>query len=215
MSEVASFGSNTYAGKALIVPGIPVLTGKYSLLAGNLTRGAVVGQVLNGTPVGAAAAGNTGNGTIGTLSIGAGVKVGVYQIICVEPVTNLGTFEVEDPDGVIIGRAIAGTAFAGPIGFTIADGSTDFVAGDRFTVTVVAAAGKQVRLAVAAATDGSAVPIGVLADDFDASGGAVDCIVVERGDVMETALSFGAGHTADTVRDALKARGVVLVPSGR
>lgn len=214
MSNLATYSSTSTTPKALVVPGIPVLTGKYSLASGTLLAGAVLGLVLNPTPVGAAAAGNTGNGTIGTLSIGAGVKVGVYQVICVEPVTNLGTFEIEDPDGLIIGRAIVGSAFAGAIGFTIADGATDFVAGDRFTVTVAAAAGKSVKLSAAAAADGSAIPVGVLLEDADASAAAVECLVIERADVMESALNYGVGHTADTVRAALKAVGVTLIPAG-
>lgn len=212
MSELASFESSSYAGKALLVPGIPPLLKKFSLAAGNLVAGAVLGSVA-GAATAAAAAGNTGNGTISAVTVGAGAKVGQWRLVCLEPVTNLGTFAVEDPDGVIVGRAIVGSAFAGPINFTISDGATDFVAGDAFTVTV--AASSSVRLAVAAATDGSAIPTGILAEDADASAGAVECLVYIRGDFKEDALSFGAGHTADTVREALRLRDITLVPSGR
>lgn len=124
--------------------------------AGNLSRdnivigasqtvlvGQVLGRVLpdRGTvTVGAAAAaaGNTGNGTVaaGTPAYNTGVKEGTYRAVAIEAAANGGTFAVEDPDGVIVGTAKVGTAFNGPIKFTISDGSTDFVAGDAFTFAV-------------------------------------------------------------------------------
>lgn len=86
----------------------------------------------------AAVAGNTGNGTL-TLAdpaYGAGVKPGVYKVTAIEPASDGGTFSVEDPDGVQVGIARVGVAFNNVVKFTIADGATDFVAGDAFNVTV-------------------------------------------------------------------------------
>lgn len=211
---LASYSSTSYAPAALIVPGTLPLNGKYSLASGTLNAGAVLGVVMD-TPVAAAVAGNTGNGTIGTLSMLAGVKEGVYKIMCIEPASNGGVFEVSDPDGYTIGRAVVASAFANQIGFTIADGATDFVAGDSFTFTVTPLAGPVVKLSVAAATDGSGTPRLVLMHAADAALAAVECLAYERADVIESALSFGAGHTADTVRAALRARGIVLIPAGQ
>jgi hypothetical protein len=101
----------------------------------------------------AAAAGNTGNGTftLDATPTGNGIKPGQYLVTCIEPATNLGTFSVEDPDGIDVGIARVGTLYTGPVRFTIADGATDFVAGDRFVVTVPQpAAGKFVPLDYAA-----------------------------------------------------------------
>ena len=210
MDHLASFSTTSVSANALLFPGLPALTKKFSLLAGALTAGAVLGLVA-GTPTTAAAAGNTGNGTIGAVTVGNGAKAGVWRIICIEPNTNLGTFAVEDPDGIIVGRANVGTAFTGPLSFTIADGATDFVAGDSFTVTVPTSS--NVRLAAAAATDGSAVPAVVLAHDADASAGPVEVIAYTRADVLEDALSLGAGHTLASVREPLRLRGITLVPS--
>lgn len=91
-----------------------------------------------GTAVGAAVAGNTGNGTItGAPTVAAGAVPGVYQLIAIEPGTDAGKFEMEDPNGVILGTVVVGVeATLGGLTFTIADGSTDFVSGDRFTITV-------------------------------------------------------------------------------
>lgn len=210
MDHLASFDTTSLTGNALVAPGMPVLTKKFSLLAGALAAGAVLG-IVAGTPTAAAAAGNTGNGTIGSLSVGAGAKAGAWRLVCIEPAANAGTFAVEDPDGIIVGRANVASAFTGPIGFTIADGATDFVAGDSFIVTVPTST--NVRLAAAAATDGSALAAAVLAHDADASAGPVEVIAYTRADVLENALSFGAGHTANTVREALRQRGITLVPS--
>lgn len=210
MDHLASFTSTSVAPNALVYPGTSVLTRKVSLLAGVLSAGAVLGLVA-GTPTAAAAAGNTGNGTISAVTVGNGAKTGTWRIICLEPNTNLGTFAVEDPDGIIVGRANVGTAFAGPLGFTITDGATDFVAGDSFTVTVPVST--SARLAAAAATDGSAVPTLVLAHDADASAGPVEAIAYTRADVLEDALSLGAGHTLASVREPLRLRGITLIPS--
>ncbi|TEB13371.1 hypothetical protein [Pelotomaculum propionicicum] len=69
--------------------------------------------------------------------LGNAVKEGVYKVVCVEPGANVGTFEVFDPDGILIGVATVAAAFASThINFTIADGATDFIAGEGFDVTV-------------------------------------------------------------------------------
>lgn len=68
----------------------------------------------------------------------ATVKAGVYRVVFIEPASNAGAFQVEDPDGVVVGTGNAAVAFDGPVKFTIADGATDFVAGDVALVTVSA-----------------------------------------------------------------------------
>lgn len=82
---------------------------------------------------------NTGNGTLTLASPawGAGVKDGNYEIVCSTAATNGGTFNVIDPIGTVIGQVAVGVAFTGAVKFTIADGSTDFAVGDKFTVSVV------------------------------------------------------------------------------
>jgi hypothetical protein len=76
--------------------------------------------------------------------------------VFIEPASNLGTFIVEDPNGVVIGEGVVGTAFSNQIAFTIADGSTDFIAGDEFTFTVTQSDGsKCAGLIYSDATQGS------------------------------------------------------------
>lgn len=84
----------------------------------------------------------TGNGVLTpdvTTPLLAGVQEGAYRVVCIEPGSNVGTFAVYDPQGVHLGsHVVAGAAFANQIKFAIADGATDFVAGDTFTLWVKA-----------------------------------------------------------------------------
>ena len=109
-------------------------------------HGVIAGATQAGTAVSAAVAGNVGNGTMGAVTISAGAKVGIYRLIIVEPGANVGTFVVEDPDGNVIGSGAVATAFsAGGLAFTLADGATDFLSGDSFTITVTATANALMR----------------------------------------------------------------------
>ena len=68
-------------------------------------------------------------------------------------------------------QATTGSAYAGSdINFTITAGGTAFAAGDEFVINVPS--GNYV-LCVKTASDGSQIPVGILADYADASGGAV------------------------------------------
>lgn len=163
----------TEANGSLSRETVTVLSGQ------TLKPGHVLGKVTVGSATGAAVGGNTGNGTIGTVSAGDTAKAGVYQVICIEPASNSGTFEVEDPDGVIIGRAVVASAFAGAVNFTIADGATDFVAGDRFTVTVAAGSGKYKEYNPAN-TDGSQVAVALSLDAVNASGSDAEGVIIAR-----------------------------------
>lgn len=122
--------------------------------------GAVLGcvaDVASATTLVAAVAGNTGNGVLamdGTAPVRGDARTGVYQVLLIEPAANGGSFEVADPEGVLIGTGVVGTVFNGPIKFTLADGAADFVAGDRIQITV--SVPKVMHKPVnAAATDGS------------------------------------------------------------
>lgn len=104
---------------------------------GSSDRGAVIGGTFAATAVSAALGTNTGNGTMGSVTVSAGAKQGVYTLTIIEPGANVGTFIVTDPDGDQIGDGVVASAFsAGGLAFTLADGATDFVAGDSFTITV-------------------------------------------------------------------------------
>lgn len=95
-----------------------------------------------------ATAGNTGNPTFGTIAVGAAGKVGAYVL----KFTAATKFDVEDPDGVVIGSGTTGVAFSkAGVGFTLTAGGTPAVAGDEFTIAVAAGTGKYIPYTAAGA----------------------------------------------------------------
>ena len=182
---------------------ITVLAGSGAVRA--LTVGMVLGKITKGSATAAAFAGNTGNGTMGAITVSAGAKPGVYKLLIVEPGSNVGTFTVEDPDGITIGSGVVAAAFsAGGLAFTLADGATDFVAGDGFNITVAAGSGKWVQLNLSG-TDGSEIAAGLLVADVTAPDGtdAVGVAVVRDAIVASAKLVWPSGATTNQKNAAL------------
>jgi len=65
-------------------------------------------------------------------------------------------------------------------------------------------------LSLEAATDGSEVPTCILGQDVDATTVAVESFAYIAGDFNEHQMTFGTGHTADSVRDGLRERSIYL-----
>ena len=149
----------------------------------------------------------TGNGTLTLVEGRSGLKVGTYTVECVTAVTNGGVFSITDPDGNVLDDDItippgAGNSIAfetDQIAGTITDGSTDFVAGDSFTV-VVTIDPRQVKLLDKTATDGSSMPFGVLVKAVDATSEAKRSVVYRTGAFNERALSFASGTDVEDIR---------------
>lgn len=142
--------------------------------------GSVIGKEFVGTAASAAFAGNTGNGAMGAVTVSGRAKAGVYKLTIVEPGTNVGTFQVEDPNGNVIGTGVVAAAFsAGGLAFTLADGTTDFVAGDGFNITVAEGASKY-GLIDPEATNGFEVAAGVSYDNYDATAADVKGVAIVR-----------------------------------
>ncbi|MHB1297288.1 MAG: head decoration protein [Gemmatimonadaceae bacterium] len=208
--DVTFSSSSSPTPDALLAGEMARVTQPITLLSGeNRVGGSVLGKITVGAAAAAAVAGNTGNGVIGAITIGADAKVGVYKVTCIEPAANAGVFSIEDPDGVNVGVAKVAVAVVAPLGFTIADGAVDFVAGDAFDITVAAGSGKY-KLAAAAATDGSQRPVGILVEDTDASAADAAASLYRTGEFNPAALTFGAGHSESTVRAPLEALQIYL-----
>jgi len=79
---------------------------------------------------------NTGNGTLGTLSVLARTAMlGIYTV----RFTSATAYTVTNPRGVVVGSGVNATPFpGGQILFTTTAGGTPFIAGDGFDVTVTA-----------------------------------------------------------------------------
>ncbi|ESW92663.1 head decoration protein [Mesorhizobium sp. C280B] len=155
----------------------------------------------------AADAGNTAGGgalTLANPAVSSKVKDGVYNVICTEPATNAGTFEVFDPSGKSIGKATVGVAFTKEIKFTIAD-ATDFVAGDRFTVTVAADGVDYEWVAFdPTATDGAEIPGGyaIYPATTPADARIGIAAIVREAELNGNCIAWPAGITAGQKADA-------------
>lgn len=188
---------------------------------GDLFPGTVLGLVTEGgvqtVAAAAAYAGNTGNGTVGTLTGDAGAKAGTYRITMIEPATNAGGFTVEDPDGIEVGTGTVGVAFNGPINFTIADGTVDFVSGDGFTVAVSYASGSKYAAFDQDGTDGREVAAAILFHRADSTSADVTTVATVRGPttINGTMLTWpgtiNSGEQAIAERQ-LRDRGLAILP---
>ena len=129
------------------------------------------------TAVVSADAGNTGDGALAmeTTAVTSAAREGVYVAVCIEPAVDGGTFDVQDPDGKSIGTATVGAVFGKQVRFTISDGATDFVAGDRFEISVARASAASNAGKVVAwdpdASDGSQVIWGIALNEATAPDG--------------------------------------------
>lgn len=132
--DVSTLTTNEVDANGYLKPGVAL----------DMDGARVGGETFAGTALAAAVAGNTGNGALTmdvTTPLVTGAQNGVYRVTIIEPAANGGTYEVEDPHGVLIGTAAIGGTFNNQVKFVLADGGTDFVAGDQFTITVTVTAG--------------------------------------------------------------------------
>ena len=136
---------------------------------------------------------NTGNGAMGAITVSTGIKVGTYRLTIVEPGTNVGTFLVFDPAGLIVGKGAVASAFsAGGLAFTLSDGSTDFVSGDGFDIEIGAGDGTYVAYDDDN-TDGTDVAAGVLFADCNATSAVQDAVaIVQLAEVATDRLVWAA-----------------------
>jgi len=66
------------------------------------------------------------------------------------------------------------------------------------------------QISAIASVDGSETPMAILAEDIDVTNDDVEAVVYSTGEFNELALTFGAGHTIETVRQALRDRSIFL-----
>lgn len=185
---------------------------------GVLDIGNVLGQITLGAASAAAkSGGNTGNGTFTidvTTPILAEAQSGIYTARCIAAATNSGTFEIKDPKGRSLGQAVVGATFADQIKFVIADGSSDFVVGDGFDITV-AVGSKKWAPYKPGALDGSQYAKAILLHKSDTTADVLQAVMLVRGnaEVSLNALIWDATVTTQAQKDAalasLAAEGII------
>ena len=195
MTTVTLITERVHAGEYLVseAPGslsreVAVITG-----ANDLAAGTVLGKQTIATSAAAATIGtNTGNGTFGSITTGAGTIPGAYTV----RMESATTYVVEDPTGAEVGHGVLGAAFAsGGLGFTLTAGGTAFVAGDSFTLTPGVGTQK-LALLNPTATDGTEVACAILYNFAGVSGGDVSRTVTARqAEVNGLVLTWPTGIT--------------------
>lgn len=171
-----------------------------------LARGCVLGKIKYAAGTATADAGNTGDGVLSAFALAAGgpPAVGDYTLTCVEAVTNSGVFELTNASSVVVGRVtvpVSGnvTAIIDGITFNLADGATDFVVGDFFTLPVNAGSG-QAKALDHTAVDGSGEFFGVLTQAVTTAAATTQVAPVAiAGSFQVQALTFGGSTTAADV----------------
>lgn len=197
---------------------LSLANGTLSLDNGILATGqnAVAGTVLGlallaglATAVGVPA----GDGAITVGAIGPSARTGIYKLVAVTASANAGTFNFYAPDGSLIRQVTAGGGLADNdhIAITIADGATDFAAGDTFAIEVTAGEYEALDLA---ATDGTQIVAAILHGGANATDAAVAVVVLARNaEVKVDALVWPDAITeaqSDAAVAQLTARGIYL-----
>ncbi len=161
-----------------------------------LEDGAVLGRRAASAPTAAApapASGNSaGNATFGAVTADADARVGHYTI----RMTSATAFVVEF-DGNTEGTGATGSAFNGPINFTMTAGLTPQVAGDSWTVNTTKVAGSgEYGLHDPAASNGLQTPAGILLGRYRVDDGAKSAAIINAdAEVQRARLVFPAGIT--------------------
>ncbi len=207
-AQIPSMVSEIYNPDQLVAGRYPIETAQDAMLEGTavLQRGAILGQATLPTFSATAKAGNTGNGTVGSITLAPGAAFGNYVLTA----TSATEFTVTAPNGDDLGVATVGTAFNDIVAFTIAAGSTAFVAGDAFTLSALQPSGYW-KLSVSTASDGSQNPAGVLASQSaDPTGGPIGVAVYIAGEFNVNAINFDASWTQAALVPKLRSANIYL-----
>ena len=169
---------------------------------------------------GTADVGNTGDGTVTLASVVGGdiiPLVGDYNLEVVAAVTNGGVLKLVDPQGNTLANDLTMTPGAGAVTefivagmkFTVTDGATDLIVGDKFALAV-AADGKVVVFAEDG-IGGAQLASMVLTYDVSAAGASnvaaramVDGIVRREKLIID-----GGGTVTDRIVDSLQNYGII------
>ena len=169
----------------------------------------------------------TGNGTMVVTVVGVDVVpiAGSWVLECTFASTNDGVWKLTDPNGNIIadnltlrvGNALVTTFNEAGLTMAITEGGTDFVAGDTFTMVVVAN-GKMVPFVIGGVA-GAGVPVEVVTYDVVAAGAGDEPIRgMISGEVREEKLIINAdgdgSNITAAILDQLRSAGLTAVSVG-
>lgn len=185
---------------------VVIAAGSGILMSGTLIALITAANALTPTPD----AGNTGNGTVGSVNVTSAAITGDYLLTITEGAANGGKFDLVDPTGARVGTGTVGQPFTGGgLTFTLSDGSTDFAVGDGFTLAVLANLGEYTGYDEGGTDDGRRTASGILFASVDATVNDVRAVGVMRdAEVIERLLTgLDANGRAD-----LLAKGIIIRP---
>jgi hypothetical protein len=171
----------------------------------------------------AAVGGNTGNGTVTLATVVNSTTVpapGAYTLRVNTAVAHGGVLSLIDPNGAQIASNLVMTPGAGGatvfevggLQFTVTDGSTDFVVGDSFTLTVATGSNKLVPYSSTGA-GGAQIATDVLTYEVTRTGaGDTPIRSMIAGRVRKERLVIdGVGAVTEAVIEQLRKVGIVAV----
>lgn len=188
----------------------------YESGAKTYTPGTVLGKTLvSGSAAAVAGGANTGNGTMGSITVSAHAKIGQYILRVTVASSNAGAFELLNSNGSVVGTGNVASAFVGAgLAFTLADGATDFIVGDTFVITVTGT--EKYKILENTASDGSAAFAGIYIgasnglgiDTSVAATTDTTVLILERGPalVAKEGLTLGASINTAAEKAALYAQ---------
>jgi hypothetical protein len=109
---------------------------------------------------------------------------GRYTLTITKAAGGGGSFQIEDPAGVVVGEGVVGAPFAGPVNFTLAAGGTDFVVGDQSFITVGVVTW---RYAPASADGPGSIASAILIGSVDTTDGDVKSPILSRSATVSAA----------------------------
>jgi hypothetical protein len=122
-------------------------------------------------------------------------------------------FSVTDPEGNALPNATVGTPYVNAeINFTITAGGTAFVANDSFSLNALEASGNFI-LSVKTASDGSQVPLAILATTTNATVSPQMAGAYVMGEFNQNALTFDPSWTLPGLQAALRQYGIFVKSS--
>lgn len=188
--------------------------------------GTVLGKTLVSGSAVATAGTNTGDGTMGTITVSGTAEIGTYSLRITKAASNAGDFVVVNPSGVVVGNGTVAVAYSGGgLAFTLADGANDFVVGDTFSIAVTGTV--KYKRVEATATDGSqkaaAIYVGGVTPQTSYNKSTIaattntSVVAIVRGNALykKQGLVFGASVDTQAELDAayaqLEAKGILAV----
>lgn len=255
VGDITPTGAQTEAGSyRLVGGGVP---GRHFVIPKDATISEVLGRagdsiaaVLEwpmthtytyGSPTSTPDAGNTGDGTVGSLSVTGAPRPGAYNLECTAVAVDAGTFKLVDPNGTVLKSDITvGVAQSvNGLDFTISDGAADFAVGDKFAVEVPAtdmqltagwkgATGNEVKLSIEGPSNGITFaitqPNGGLVNPDIASAiskmgtsvwytNCLNCLGTEDSDALDKLQTAGDGRWGELVHKPFMAFAGTTTPS--